>query len=109
MCSRHMAVGSTPMEYQIRRYRIAPGEMDTFVELWREGVVPLRKSLGFSIHGAWVLEESNEFLWVIGYDGAEGLAAANEAYYSSEERTSMSPDPAQLITDAQHDLGSRVL
>lgn len=97
------------MEYQIRRYRIAPGKMDDFVEAWRDGVVPLRKRLGFSIQGAWVIEESNEFLWIIDYDGPEGLATANEAYYASEERRSMSPDPAQHIVDAQHDLGRRVL
>jgi hypothetical protein len=97
------------MEYQIRRYQIAPGEMHRFVELWQGGVVPLRESLGFSIHGAWMIEDSNEFLWIIGYEGPEGLAPANESYYSSEERKSMSPNPAQYILSGNHDMARRVL
>lgn len=97
------------MEYQIRRYQIASGEMDEFVALWRNGVVPLRRRLGFTVECAWVIEDSNEFLWIIGYEGPEGLAAANESYYASEERKSMSPDPAQLILGGSHDMARRVL
>lgn len=97
------------MEYQIRRYQIASGEMNGFVELWRETVVPLRKRLGFTVEGAWVIDDSNEFLWIIGYDGPEGLTAANESYYASEERRSMSPDPAEHITGGSHDMARRVL
>lgn len=97
------------MEYQIRRYRIEPGEMDRFVELWKEQVVPLRKEFGFSVHGAWVIEDSNDFLWIIGYDGPGGMIAGNEAYYASEERRSMSPDPAVLIGESTHDLAKRAL
>lgn len=97
------------MEYQLRRYRIAAGRMDEFVRLWSERVVPLRERLGFVLHGAWVIEESNEFMWIIGYEGPQGLATANEAYYGSEERKSMSPDPAQYILGGNHDMARRVL
>ncbi|MGH8945593.1 MAG: NIPSNAP family protein [Acidimicrobiia bacterium] len=97
------------MEYQVRRYRISPGEMDRFVELWREKVVPLRQRLGFTVHGAWVIEDSNDFVWIIGYEGPGGIAAGNEAYYASEERKSMSPDPAGFIVEGTHDLARRVL
>jgi hypothetical protein len=97
------------MEYQVRRYRIEPEKMDEFVAEWRDGVVPLRERLGFIVDGAWVIEDSNEFLWIIGYDGPEGLAAGNEAYYASEERKSMDPDPARLILAGEHDLARRVL
>ncbi len=97
------------MEYQIRRYRIEAEKMDEFVALWRDEVVPLRERRGFKVHGAWVIEDSNEFLWIIGYNGPEGIAAGNEAYYASEERRSMDPDPAQFILDGDHDFARRVL
>jgi hypothetical protein len=47
--------------------------------------------------GAWRVEDAEEFVWIIGYDGAEGFAAADKRYYESEERKRMSPDPAQYI------------
>ncbi len=68
------------MEYQVRRYRIVPGKLDEFVHAWKTGVVPLREQLGFQFHGAWSIEESNEFVWVISYDRSEGFAAADAAY-----------------------------
>ena len=50
------------MEYQIRRYHVAPGKLDEFVHAWKTGVVPLREQFGFQLHGAWSIEESNEFV-----------------------------------------------
>jgi hypothetical protein len=53
------------LEYQLRRFRIASGKLDEFVDAWKAGVMPLRERFGFQIHGAWSIEESNEFVWVI--------------------------------------------
>ena len=38
-------------------------------------------------------------MWIVGYDG--DLEAANEAYYDSDERRAMSPDPARLVVEAR--------
>ena len=46
------ASGRESMEYQIRRYRIAEGKLDEFVDAWKAGVVPLRERFGFRFHGA---------------------------------------------------------
>ena len=37
------------MEYQVCRYRIAPGKLDEFVDAWKAGVVPLRERFGFPV------------------------------------------------------------
>ncbi len=87
------------MEYQLRRYRIAPGKLDEFIEAWKAGVVPLREHFGFQVHSAWSIEESYEFVWVIGHDGPEGFDVADAAYYASEERRRLSPDPAEHIAN----------
>ena len=97
------------MEYQVRRYRIAPGKLDEFVHAWKAGVVPLREQFGFQFHGAWSIEESNEFVWVISYDRSEGFAAADAAYYASEERRRLSPDPAEYMVSSDQAPAQRVL
>lgn len=97
------------MEYQLRQFRIAPTKLDEFIDAWIVGVVPLRERFGFQIHGAWSIAESNEFVWVIGYDGPEGFDAADAAYYASEERRRLSPDPAQYIARAKEASAHRVI
>lgn len=87
------------MEYQLRHYRIRAGAMDAFRDAWVRGVYPLRRKFGFTVVGAWRVEGADEFVWIIGYDGPKGFAAADRDYYASEERKRMSPDPAQFIEE----------
>ncbi len=97
------------MEYQLRRYQIAPGKLDEFVEGWTSGVVPLREQFGFRVRGAWSIPESSEFVWIISYDGPDGLAAADARYYDSNERRSLSPNPAVHIIGSDHKMAMPVL
>jgi hypothetical protein len=83
------------VRFQLREYAIEDGKLDEFVREWREHVLPLRVSIGFSVLGPWVEREANRFVWLIGYDG--DIEAANDAYHTSEERKAMDPDPARLI------------
>jgi len=85
------------VEYQLRHYRIRAGSMDVFLDAWLRGVYPLRRKFGFTFAGAWRVEGADEFVWIIGYDGPEGFAAADDNYYESSERKRMSPDPAEFI------------
>jgi hypothetical protein len=57
------------VEYQLRHFRIRPGNMDAFLDAWLRGVYPLRRKFGFTFAGAWVVEGADEFVWIIGYDG----------------------------------------
>ncbi len=85
------------MVIQMRLYTIEAGKMDEWVRGWKAGVYPLRLQHGFSIPGAWVMPETNQFLWMLRYDGPEGWEAKNAAYYDSPERKALNPDPARLI------------
>jgi hypothetical protein len=71
--------------------------MDKFLDAWVRGVYPLRRRFGFIVSGAWRIDGTDEFVWILGYDGADGFAAADQRYYASDERKRMSPDPAQYI------------
>ena len=78
-------------------YRIAEGSMDEFVREWRERVVPLREAQGFRVVGAWTIPETSGFVWVISHDG--DFEAADRAYYASDERAALDPDPARHIEE----------
>ena len=85
------------MRFQLREYTVEDGQLDEFVREWRELVLPLRLSLGFNVLGPWVERDANRFVWIIGHDG--DIEAGNRAYYESDERKAMDPDPARLIVD----------
>lgn len=89
------------MVTQLRMYAIKPGEMDAWVREWKAGVVPLRRKHGFSIPAAWVLEGADRFVWILSYDGPEAWDAKEEAYYASQEREHLDPDPAKRIAKAE--------
>lgn len=84
---------------QLRMYRITEGELDGFTREWRQHVVPLREAQGFRVDGAWTVPEENRFVWVISHDG--DFEAADAAYYDSDERKALDPDPARLIESSE--------
>ncbi len=82
---------------QIRIYTINHGKMDEFVRVWRDGVAPIRRKIGFEILGAWTIKETNQFIWLISYDGPEDWAVKDREYFDSPDRKKLEPNPAQLI------------
>jgi hypothetical protein len=89
------------VEIELRDYRIRHGQMDAWIAAWKSGIVPLREKAGFHIIGAWVDRQNDRFLWLIGYAGAGEFETANNRYYSSPERESLQPNPAELIEEIQ--------
>ena len=85
------------MTVQLRLYTINRGCLRQFAEEWKANVLPLRLEHGFRVPDAWIIEETNQFAWLIGYDGPESWAAKERAYYDSEKRKAMAPNPARLI------------
>jgi hypothetical protein len=87
---------------QLRLYTIQEGKLREFVDGWTADIRPLRLKHGFAVDGAWVIEEENRFVWLLSYEGTpEEWQARNDAYYASDERRAMDPDPATLILNAE--------
>ena len=82
---------------QLREYTIKPGQLDAFARAWANGVLPLRREMGFTIDGAWTIPTEGKFVWIVSYDGPDGWDAANKRYYESPERKALDPDPASFI------------
>ena len=85
------------MRFQLREYAIEDGRLDDFVREWRELVLPLRVSMGFSVLGPWIERDASRFIWIVGYDG--DIEEANATYHESEARQAMQPDPVRLVVE----------
>ena len=91
------------MATQLRDYRIVDGELDRFVAEWRAHLAPLRRSVGFSIGGAWTVDGESRFVWLLTHPGDWAqFAAADERYFASPERARIDPDPARLIEEQRN-------
>ena len=86
------------MPTRLRIYTIKQNRLRHFVKEWRETVLPLRREHGFEITQAWVVEASNQFIWVVNYQGNESWETKEKAYYTSAERKKVNPNPARLIS-----------
>ena len=90
------------MATELRIYTINRGALDQWVKEWREMIKPLREKLGFEILDAWTIKETNQFVWVLRYDGPEPWEKLDQAFHDSEERRSFDPDPARNLARAEH-------
>ncbi|MCB1859242.1 MAG: NIPSNAP family protein [Gammaproteobacteria bacterium] len=87
---------------QLRIYTINRGALNQWVEEWEAQIKPLRIQLGFQILGAWTIEETNQFVWILGYAGPASWDALDQAFHESPERQAMSPNPARHIARIEH-------
>ena len=82
---------------QLRFYTIDKGRLDDFANAWRAGVYPLRLKMGYQIPFAAKIPSTNQFVWLLAYDGPESWEQKEADYYGSTARKGLSPDPAQWI------------
>ncbi|MFF3558328.1 NIPSNAP family protein [Streptomyces tsukubensis] len=82
---------------QLRTYTVREGLLDEWVERWRTDIVPLRRKLGFTVDGAWVDRERNQFVWLLSYEGPGTFAEGNAAYWASPARAAMGLDPGDYL------------
>lgn len=85
------------MPVQLRIYTITPGNLQQFAREWQEKIRPAREKVGFSIPGAWSVPETGQFVWLMEYPDAAAWEERDRAYFDSDERKAMDPNPARLI------------
>ena len=88
------------MARQLRMYTVKSGEMDDFCREWGEHILPMRLQRGFRVVGPWVIDETNQFVWILEHDG--DFDVANSRYYESPERKELSPDPVRHLEKSEH-------
>jgi NIPSNAP protein len=83
--------------WQIREYTVKPGEMEDWLAEWRAKIVPLRQKFDFRVLGAWTVNGTDQFVWIISYTGPKSWQDADADYYNSAERKAIDPDPARHL------------
>ena len=89
------------MECELRRNRIRAGCVDECLRAWSDQVPALRRRFGFEVLGAWFVADTDELVWILGYEGPDGFDAADARYYASAERAALEPDPAQWFDTSE--------
>lgn len=87
---------------QLRVYTLKPGTADAFLSTWKNGVLPLRRRLGYVIEGAWLVPGRTTFVWILRHDGTEPWEELERRYYGSPEREALKPDPRPFIVRAEN-------
>ena len=82
--------------------------MAQWLEEWRSQIVPLRLKHGFRILGSWTVDGTDQFVWIITYDGPMSWAEADRDYYQSPERKAIDPDPARHLANTNARMMSAV-
>lgn len=90
------------MTIQLRIYTINRGALHDFATEWQAKIRPLRMKLGFQVLGAWTVKATNQFVWLLSYDGPEDWETQDQVYYGSDERRAIQPDPARHIARVEH-------
>ena len=90
---------------QLRRYRIVPGELDGFVDWFRERLLPARLAYGYSLEFAYALPESNTFVWAVSVPGdVDALTALDASWQSSDERAAVFAGAPRRIEEVHLDV-----
>lgn len=56
----------------------------------------MRQRHGLSIR-AWIVSDESRFVWLLEYRGPGSFEDADRAYYDSDDRKRLEPDPAKWI------------
>ena len=68
----------------LRTYTINAGQMDSWLELFNDQLVPLLREHDIQVDGTWVNAERTQFIWVRSYgDTEDDLKTKEEAFYGS--------------------------
>jgi len=90
------------MPLQMRIYTINRGSLAAFSDEWKQTIKPIREKVGFDIPAAWTVSETNQFIWLMHYDGPQSWESLDRAFFSHPERRTMNPDPARHIARMQN-------
>ena len=85
---------------QLRIYDIKQGEMEGWLELFREKVMPLHEKFGIPVRTAWVDNERSQFVWVREFVGTGSAEEQEQRYRDSEERARVIGDEPKRFIEA---------
>ena len=87
------------MLFELRQYRMRPGQRDNWVRFMEEQIIPFQTSKGMEIVGSWVgVEEEDLFVWIRRFASeAERERLYKEVYESDHWKTTIAPHVPEML------------
>lgn len=87
------------MLYELRQYRIKPGQRANWVKFADEVMIPFQTSRGMTIVGSWTGEEDEDlFVWIRRFESEEDRVRLYAAVYESDEwKNSLGPQAMDML------------
>ena len=91
------------MLFELRQYRMRPGQRDNWVSFIEAEIIPFQTAKGMKIIGSWVGEEDTDlFVWIRQFESeAERERLYKEVYESDHWKTKVAPQIHDLIDREQ--------
>ena len=87
------------MLFELRQYRMRPGQQDHWVKYMEEVIIPFQTARGMTIVGSWVGEQEDDlFVWVRRFESeADRERLYKDVYESDEWKNNIAPKiPAMM-------------
>ena len=73
------------MFFELRQYRVKPGQRERWVKLMEETIIPFQISKGMVVIGSFVCEEEDDlYVWMRRFDSEEQREQLYEAVYQTD-------------------------
>lgn len=89
--------------FELRQYRMRPGQRDAWVKMMEEEIIPFQVSKGMVISGSFVGEEDKDlYVWLRRFESEEERERLYEAVYQSDHwKNEIAPRVGELIDREQ--------
>jgi len=87
------------MLFELRQYRMKPGQKDNWVKFFEETIVPFQTARGMTILGSWTGEEEEDlFVWIRRFESEEDRKRLYAAVYETDEwKNELGPRASELL------------
>lgn len=87
------------MLFELRQYRILPGQRDTWVRFMEDVFIPFQVSKGMVIVGSFVAEEDDDlYVWIRRFDSEQEREQLYRAVYESDHwKSTIAPRVSEML------------
>jgi hypothetical protein len=87
------------MLFELRQYRMKPGQNDNWVKYMEEVIIPFQTARGMTILGSWVGEEEDDlFVWIRRFESEqERERLYQDVYESTEWKEKIAPKIPEML------------
>src|SRR6516225_7129417 len=87
------------MVFELRQYRMRPGQQDNWVKYMEEVIIPFQTARGMTIVGSWVGEQEDDlFVWVRRFESeADRERLYKDVYESDEWKNNIAPKIPEMM------------